>query len=175
MLSNTGKLDDTMSVSDLKKDHSSILRNPDIANICYIRGYIEMLGTGTLRMIADCEDNNYPAPEWEPKGDRLELTLMGISHRITNDGVNSIIDDGVSDGVINGVSDGVREGVVRIINILLKSEGLNAEGIVKSIPTKSKSTIERYVKIARELDMIVYKGAAKTGGYFLTEKMRKNR
>ena len=34
-------------------------------------------------------------------------------------------------------------------------------------------TIERYLKTARKLDMIIFTGAAKTGGYYLTDKMKK--
>jgi ATP-dependent DNA helicase RecG len=140
-----------------------------------------MLGTGTLRMIADCEDNNYSPPVWKTKGDKLELTLDGISHRIKNDGlndglsdgVNIIINDGVSDGVIDGVSDGVKNEIVSIIQLLANNEGINTDGIVKKLSNKSKPTIERYLKTGRLLNMIIYKGSAKTGGYYLTDKMRK--
>ncbi len=181
VISNTGKLPEPMSVRDLKKDHDSILRNPDIAYICHVRGLIEMLGTGTLRMIANCEDNGYPEPKWKTKGDKLELTLEGISHRIKNDGlndglndgVNIIINDGVSDGVINGVSDGVKNEITAIVKLLAEDEGINTDNIVERLASKSKPTIERYLKIARQLNMVVFKGSSKAGGYFLTEKIKK--
>lgn len=179
VISNTGRLPDTMSVKDLKKDHGSILRNPDIAYICYIKRYIEMLGTGTLRMIAECEENKYPVPVWKTKGSKLELTLKGISHRIKSDGVNDgvsdgvnrAVKDGVSDGVIDGISDGVIKEIIAIINLLENKEGINTDDIVEKIGGKSKPTIERYLKIARDLNIIEFRGASKTGGYYLTEKM----
>lgn len=179
VITNTGRLLEVMTVKDLKKDHGSILRNPDIAYICYVRRYIEMLGTGTLRMMANCKENDYPLPAWKTKGDNLELTLTGISHRITHDGVsdgvsdgvNKVINDGVSDGIIDGVSDGVKKELVLIVQLLVGTEGINADGIVKEIG-KSKPTIERYLKTARDLNMIKFKGAPKTGGYFLTGKMK---
>jgi hypothetical protein len=37
--------------------------------------------------------------------------------------------------------------------------------------SKSKSTIERYLRAAKELDLIEYKGALKIGGYYLTKKI----
>ncbi len=181
VISNTGKLPESISVRDLKKDHDSILRNPDVAYISYVRGFIEMLGTGTLRMMVDCEDNKYPEPAWKTKGEKLELTLNGIGHRISNDGlsdgiidgVNRIISDGINDGVIDGVSDGVKKEIVSIVQLLTRNEGLNADNIVEKLGNKSKPSIERYLKTARILDMVEYKGSAKTGGYFLTDKTKK--
>jgi ATP-dependent DNA helicase RecG len=37
---------------------------------------------------------------------------------------------------------------------------------------KSKPSIERYLRTAKEVGIIEFKGAPKTGGYFLTEKMK---
>jgi len=61
-ISNYGGLPKGITISDLKTEHHSILRNPDIAQLCFIRGYIEMLGSGTLRMtIVSC--NPRPAAQ----------------------------------------------------------------------------------------------------------------
>ena len=96
----------------------------------------------------------------------------GLSDGLS-DGVNRIINDGVNDGVSDGISDGVKNEIVSIIQLLARNEGLNADNIVEKLGNKSKPTIERYLKTARILDMVVYKGSAKTGGYFLTDKMIK--
>jgi ATP-dependent DNA helicase RecG len=181
IISNTGKLPDEITVKDLKKDHDSILRNPDIANVLFIREYIEMIGTGTLRMVADCKENNYPVPEWKTKENRLELTLNNVGHRIKNDGVsdgisdgvNRIVSDGISDGVIDGVSDGVRKELIKIVTLLKDQEGINTDDIVEHI-SKSKPTVERYLKTARDLKIVTFTGASKTGGYYLTEKVKKH-
>ena len=58
-----------------------------------------------------------------------------------------------------------------IIQILAGSEGINTDDIVDALG-KSKPTIERYLKIARDLNMIIFKGAPKTGGYFLMDKFK---
>lgn len=174
-ISNTGRLPDEIKVRDLKKDHDSILRNPDIANVLFIRAYIEMIGTGTLRMIADCKENSYPQPEWKTKENRLELTLHNVGHRIisdgVSDGVNRIVADGISDGVIDGLSDGVKKELVEIVKLLKEKEGVNTDDIVDRIG-KSKPTVERYLKTARDLEMLVFKGVPKTGGYYLTSKIK---
>ncbi len=186
VISNTGELPEGMSFNDLSKDHNSVLINPDIAYICYLRGLIEMLGTGTLRMIDDCKSNAFPKPIWKHNNGKVVLTLDDISHRINNDGatdgisdgisdgVNAILHDGVNDGVSDGVSDGVKEAIISIIRLLIKEEGINTTTIVKELASKSKPTVERYLKSARELSMIEYKGSAKTGGYYLTKHMKKH-
>ncbi len=102
-------------------------------------------------------------PVWKTKVDRLELTLENISHQIKY--------DGVSDGVINGVSDGVKKELMLVVQLLAGSEGINTDDIV-DVLGKSKPTIERYLKIARELNIIIFKGAPKSGGYFLIDKFK---
>jgi hypothetical protein len=99
------------------------------------------------------------------------------SGRVDNDGVKAIINngvsDGVSDGVIDGISDGVKEEIVSIVDLIANNEGINTINIVAKTGNKSKPSIERYLKLARDLEIIEFKGAAKTGGYFLTEKIKR--
>ncbi len=108
-------------------------------------------------MLADCKDNDFPAPVRKTRGDELKLILNNIGYRIKSD----------------SVSDGVKKGIISIIQLLAKNEGLNVDKIVEEPGNKSKPTIERYLKIARTLNMLTYKGSAKIGGYFLTEGMKK--
>jgi len=56
----------------LKKEHPSILRNPDIANICFVRNYIEMAGSGSIRILSDCKANGFKMPVWK------ETTCLGV-------------------------------------------------------------------------------------------------
>lgn len=95
------------------------------------------------------------------------------SGRVDNDGVKAIINNGVSDGVIDGISDGVKEEIVSIVDLIANNEGINTINIVAKTGNKSKPSIERYLKLARDLEIIEFKGAAKTGGYFLTEKIKR--
>lgn len=46
----------------------------------------------------------------------------------------------------------------------MRNEGLNTDNIVEKIG-KFKLTTERYIKIVRGLNMIVFRSAAKTDGY----------
>ncbi len=152
-----------ITVKDLTIEHNSILRNPDIAQICFIRKYIEMLGSGTLRMIKDCRKNGFKAPEWQDKGNVIKVTFPGISHNRKNEGVN--------EGVrleIEGVNEGVEKELTEILNYLRNNPGRRVPEIAEHI-NKSISTVERYLKILRDNDLIGFNGAPKIGGYSIIQ------
>lgn len=98
-------------------------------------------------------------------------TIHDTVNDTVNDSVKSLIDDGVNDGVIDGVNDGVRKEVIRLTILILTNEGAKALDIATK-SGKSKPTIERYLRIAKKVGIIEFKGAPKTGGYFLTPKMK---
>ena len=158
-MSNYGGLPEGLSVKDLKIEHSSILRNPDIAQICFIRKYIEMLGSGTLRMIKDCRKNGFKSPVWVNKNNIIKLTFPGVSPNKKSEGVNERVKLR-----IEGVNEGVEKELIEILTFL----GANPERRVPEIAEhlgKGISTIERYLKILKEKDLIEFIGALKTGGY----------
>jgi ATP-dependent DNA helicase RecG len=72
---NPGKLPEGMSIGELKTSSVSRLRNPDIAHIFYLRGYIELWGIGVRRILLECEKAGLPEPEWEETGGGIRLTM----------------------------------------------------------------------------------------------------
>lgn len=60
---NEGVLPCGLSLEDLKKEHSSRPRNPLLANACFLGGYIDAWGRGTLKIINACKDAGMPEPE----------------------------------------------------------------------------------------------------------------
>lgn len=64
---NNGTLPTKLKLEDLKRKHDSILKNELIAEIFYLRGYIEAWGTGTTRMIAFCKKDMIPAPQFSER------------------------------------------------------------------------------------------------------------
>lgn len=68
-------------------------------------------------------------------------------------------------------SDGVRKNLVIITELIHTEEGTNASDIATK-RSKSKPAIERYLRIARQVGIVEFKGAPKTGGYYLTRKMQ---
>lgn len=169
MINNFGGLPKELTVKNLKSAHNSILRNPDVAQMCYYRGYIEMLGTGILRMIRDCKTRGFKTPIWKNKSDMLELTFPEVKHQFegVNEGVKPNY-EGVNEGVklnIEGVNEGVMAEIDHLYNQIAKHPGKKASELNEQID-KSIATTERYLKILRENGYIEFRGAPKTGGYF---------
>ena len=60
-----GLLPPGVTLADLKRDHSSRLRNPLIAGVFYRRGLIEQWGRGTQKIVDWCVAAGQPEPEFE--------------------------------------------------------------------------------------------------------------
>jgi len=52
-------------VEQLKKPHQSYLRNPLVAKVFYLAGYIEQYGSGTVRMVEWMKEAGLPEPEYK--------------------------------------------------------------------------------------------------------------
>lgn len=61
---NSGKLPEGISFKELKKPHSSCLRNESLADVFFKAGFIEAWGRGTLKIVDKCKERNLPEPEF---------------------------------------------------------------------------------------------------------------
>jgi len=61
---NSGKLPEGISFKELKKPHSSCLRNKYLADVFFKAGFIEAWGRGTLKIVDKCKEKNLPEPEF---------------------------------------------------------------------------------------------------------------
>lgn len=61
---NIGTLPPQLSIESLKHSHGSYPRNKLIADVFYYRKFIEGWGTGTVKMIKMCQEENLPTPEF---------------------------------------------------------------------------------------------------------------
>lgn len=178
-ISNYGGLPEGITLPDLRIEHNSVLRNPDIALMCFIQKYIEMLGSGTLRMIKDCRENKFKPPVWKQKENITTVVFPGVSHHKKVEGVIKGVTEGVSkimqlkvEGVIEGVTEGVtgdvKDKFIKILLLLYKEGGIRTMDIETKIEIPAKS-VERYVRQLKEAGLIQFKGAPRTGGYYLTK------
>lgn len=189
IISNSGHLPGELRVSELKKSHASHPVNPDIAHIVFLRGLIDKLGRGTLKVIEECRREGLKDPAWKDAGDGVTLTFNGPKalpykrmardddfrddlNEGLNDGINKLLDAAVNDGLIDGISDGIRRELMKVVSLLRDNEGLNANGIIEAMD-KSKPTIERYLSIAKSAAIVEFTGSRRTGGYYLTDKVKK--
>ena len=176
-ISNYGTLPDGITIADLKKEHSSILRNPDIAQMCFYRRYIEMLGSGTQRMIRDCKENKFKIPVWKQTEHTTTVTFPDVTHHRKSDAVNDGVSDAVNDVVNNSVADSVtepvRERLAGILQMLYDTVGVKVADLVVKFDV-SERTIKENLKTLTDAGLIEYIGSKKVGNYQLTKKMHDN-
>ena len=63
--SNPGGLPEGITIEELKKPHSSFLRNPLLAKVFYLAGFIEQYGSGTVRMVEWMKQAGLPEPGYK--------------------------------------------------------------------------------------------------------------
>lgn len=150
-----GKLYGGLTVEDLKTDHyQSHLRNKLIAEAFYLTKNIEKYGSGFIRIRKELE--SYPEVDFhvEEIGDGFLATFRVIAK--------------ISEGVNEGVTEGVSEGVKGLLACIRENPGLRIPELSEKLHVPAKS-IERWIKNLRDEDRIVFRGAPKTGGYFVKE------
>ncbi len=77
---NAGDLPRELSVHDLKKKHSSIPRNRQIAEIFFYAGFIEQWGSGIEKIMGECSKAGMPDPVFE------EIQGFRVTFKKTSDG-----------------------------------------------------------------------------------------
>jgi ATP-dependent DNA helicase RecG len=180
---NYGELPPELTPADLFRNHLSLPRNPDIAHICFLRGWIEKIGRGTVKMIEDCRAKGYPEPSWQSRGGVTTLTFPGITvatgsgetaSETVNDTVIEIVNDTVTDAVKREETEVLNQGMINALVEVLRVVAGAASGVPLSLlmekTGKSRPTVMRYLQLLKRLDLVKFSGAAKTGKYYLTEK-----
>ncbi|MBI3850442.1 MAG: DUF4062 domain-containing protein [Verrucomicrobia bacterium] len=72
---NPGVLPPPLTPERLRRPHSSIARNPRIAEALFLARYIEKFGTGTLMMIRETAAHALPEPDFEQRGGEFVTTV----------------------------------------------------------------------------------------------------
>ena len=84
---NSGSLPEGITPETLAKGHLSVLRNPDIAHVLYLRGTMEKIGRGSLLILKTCRDIGLPEPTWT--SDELGVTLTFRAGNMTAKGLGT--------------------------------------------------------------------------------------
>ena len=177
-VSNSGK--SPLKAAELKKNHLSMPVNPDIAHIIFLRGFMEKIGRGTLKILDACKEAGLGEPVWRTNENDVRLTFFS---NVESNGDNASIHnpnkkvEGTTEGAIEGAIEGATKSLKLKLAVLLKAI-VDNEG--KRIPQYeeitnfNKKTIERYISLLRDADLIEFKGeASQTGGYHLTPVLKK--
>ena len=115
-------------------------------------------GLGIPRMQEAMREANLPEPEFHTEGIFTAVFKRKITNSANYDTVNGRVNDIVNDTI--------NENEQAILNLLATTPGLNASEISKHI-NKSLRTTMRYIKVLQDKTLIEFRGAPKTGGYFL--------
>ncbi|MFA9388446.1 MAG: ATP-binding protein [Prolixibacteraceae bacterium] len=180
VISNSGRLPDDIKISDLKKNHDSHPVNPDIAHVVFLRGLIDKLGRGTIRVIEECKDAGLKVPEWKETSTGDVLTFHGPKNlaerkeRIdavndsVNDAIKSRVRDAVSDAINDAASDAVIERLINEVLLLFVEDGKSLKDLMLAFDV-ARATMQRDMSLLKAHRFIVFEGAAKSGVYRLTE------
>lgn len=90
---NSGGLPDGVTEESLAKGNISVLRNPDIAHVLYLRGLMEKAGRGSVLILRACENQGLPPPTWtsdEKKGVTLTFFTSQVTPQVTPQGTPQV-------------------------------------------------------------------------------------
>ena len=127
-------------------------RNPLLFALFTRMHLVERVASDIPRM----QEAKLPEPEFHTDGMFTVVLKRKQNNYATNDIVN---------GIVNGI---VNENEQAITILLRAKPGLNASEIAESI-SKSWRTTMRYLKSLNEKGLIEFRGAPKTGGYYIKD------
>lgn len=135
-------------------------RNLQIASVFKEAGLIEKYGSGIKRVIKAFLDYELPEPVFEEIQGGLNVTVY------------KKVNGGVSGGVNGGVKGGVKSSISVLLDIIVNRPGMNTKQISKILKTPAK-TVEKWIKNLKDQNLIEFKGAPKTGGYYIKQEKGK--
>nr|WP_255737233.1 ATP-binding protein [Cognataquiflexum nitidum] len=123
--------------------------------------YLEPAFEDALILMKYPENPNHPSQKYSlsNKGHLYRQQLVEGLHEGVSEGVKVIIE---------GVNEGVKAELEFLYLTISESPGKKANELKVQID-KSKATTERHLKLLKELGLIEYRGAPKTGGYFVKD------
>ena len=147
IIMNAGELPDELTIEDLKKYHVSIPRNALLADVFYKAGFIEIWGSGTLKIIEACKINGMPEPVFNQGKGIFEITFF-----INKDLMHVGKDVGKDlKGSLKAVYDLIKADSKITIPNIAENTGL------------SERTIERNIAELKKLNLIMRIGGRKEG------------
>ncbi len=163
---NEGGLPYGLSLEDLKTEHSSRPRNPVLANACFLGGYIDTWGRGTLRIIDSCKSAGLPEPEIIEKNGGISVTLF--AHPFLNE-VGEKVGDRVGENVGEKVGENISENQKTILLLLSQNPYLSARVLSDSVGISSRKTEENLRKL-KAMNLLRRIGSAKGGHWEVLKK-----
>lgn len=148
---NEGVLPCGLSLEDLKKEHSSRPRNPLLANACFLGGYIDAWGRGTLKIINACKDAGMPEPEIGEKNGGVSMVLFAHSS-----------ESHVEKGSEKGSEKSSEKSSEKILELIKVSPEISAGELASSIGISSRA-VEKQIAVLKRKGQLKRIGPARGG------------
>jgi len=72
----SGNLPDGLTTASLAKGDRSLPVNPNIAQVVFLRGLVDLLGRGTRKIVEEFKSQGQPEPKWRKQSGGICLTLQ---------------------------------------------------------------------------------------------------
>ena len=161
---NEGVLPMGLSIDDLKTDHNSRPRNPIIANACFLSGYIDSWGRGTLKIINSCKEYGLPEPTIIEKNGGIEVTMLSTP-RIGSEGLVK----GLVKELVKGLVKELSENQIKLLGLIETRPNVTKEDMAKYIGI-STTAIDKNIKTLREKGILERVGGRKEGYWKILTK-----
>ncbi len=138
--------------------HKSMTRNPLIFGLFTRMHLVEKVASGIPRMQEAMKEANLPEPKFHTEGMFTVVFKRQVTNSANYDTVNGRVNDIVNDTI--------NKNEQAILNLLTTTSALNASEISKYINKSLRMTM-RYIKVLQDKNLIEFRGAPKTGGYYL--------
>ena len=159
---NPGALLDDLTIEKIKTgNYKSHLRNKQIATIFKELDLIEKYGSGVRRVIETFVAYGLPEPVFEATQGGMAVTVF----KQTEQKAPEKTVGGVNEGVNVGGNVGGNVGANHLFAYIQTHPGQRASEMA-TVYKLTQRTIERWLKQLKDQDLIEFRGATKTGGYY---------
>jgi ATP-dependent DNA helicase RecG len=164
-----GLLPKELDVRTIGKEHRSIPRNRNIAEVFHALGLIEGWGSGFIRMMAWARDNGNVEPLFREVAGAFVVTFprRGGVNGGANGGVNGGVNGGANGGAnggVNGGANGTDDNV--LLSYITRSPGMRTHSMAAALG-RPLDTVEKQLRRLKKGGRIEFRGAPKTGGYYV--------
>lgn len=177
---NEGTLPEGFPVEMLMQEHSSRQRNPLIAKVFFLAGFVETWGRGIKKIRSSLQGVGLPDPVFEENCGGIRVTIQR-PRNIAN--LGAVV--GVEDGVVNGAEEqadnkelnefdkqflldfGAVDGVERSVYNVIKANPEIRQAQIKSITGISVRTISRILSSLKQYEYIKRKGGDRYGSWII--------
>jgi len=167
---NEGGLPAGLQLEDLKVEHNSRPRNPKIAKACFMAGYIDTWGRGTLKIINACLDSGFPAPEISEKDGGILVMIRKPAESAKPGVTPSSTIGGAIGSIIGGTMERLTERQKEILNLIIENPEISIRIAAKNLRINNSAAQEHF-NVLKKKGIIKREG--KTRGRWIILSLQK--